>query len=86
MVLGRGREVPLSVQDKALSRHHAAFEIGPRGFRIVDLSSTNGIALNGTAVETTELGNGDRLTLGSHEYQYVVEEIVRTARVFDVSG
>ena len=76
-VFGRGGEADVVVPDEAMSREHFAIEAGPDGVRVTDLASTNGIKLNGKPVQSLELGHGDRIRAGAHEYQFVVEELER---------
>lgn len=71
--LGRDAQVDLVLEDASVSHQHAALELGPRGFRIRDLGSTNGIRVNGARVSSAELKHGDRFALGSLEFCYVVE-------------
>ena len=85
LVFGRGAEATISIDDEALSRRHAIFEVHGDGFRVTDLSSTNGVFVNGERVETVTLKHGDRLGLGSLKCKYVVDEIRKTPRVYDVS-
>jgi pSer/pThr/pTyr-binding forkhead associated (FHA) protein len=76
-VFGRGGEADVVVPDETMSREHFALEAGPDGVRLIDLGSTNGILLNGKPVKAFELGHGDRIRAGAHEYQFVVEELER---------
>ena len=76
-VFGRGGEADVVVPDEAMSREHFALEAGQYGVRVIDLASTNGILLNGKPVESLELGHGDRIRAGAHEYQFIVEELER---------
>jgi len=76
-VFGRGGEADVVVPDEVMSREHFAIEAGPDGVRVTDLASTNGIMLNGKPVASLELGHGDRIRAGVHEYQFVVEELER---------
>ncbi len=73
LTLGRDAKVDLVLDDASVSHQHAALELGPRGFRIRDLGSTNGIRLNGARVSSADLKHGDRFALGSVEFCYVVE-------------
>jgi pSer/pThr/pTyr-binding forkhead associated (FHA) protein len=85
LVLGRGDEATVRINNEALSRRHALLEVHGDGFRVTDLSSTNGVFVNGERVETAMLNHGDRLDLGSLKCKYVVDEIEKTPRVYDVS-
>ncbi len=85
LVLGRDAEATIRIEDEALSRRHALFEVHGDGFRVTDLSSTNGVFVNGERVEAAMLKHGDRLDLGSQKCKYVVEEIKRKPQVYVVS-
>jgi len=66
MVIGRSKESDIRVADANISRRHA--EIRKEGtFWIVDLDSTNGVAVNGRALKRAKLDDEDRITLGSSE-------------------
>jgi adenylate cyclase len=51
-----------------VSRRHAELRPGDDGWTVVDCGSTNGVAVNGRAVETAPLAAGDALRLGSVEF------------------
>ena len=72
--LGRGPGVELCFADEAMSRSHAAVEFANGGFRVRDLGSSNGTFLNGGDVQAGDLAHGDRLELGEHHFQFVLEE------------
>jgi len=73
VTLGRGPSVDLAFDDPAMSRQHAAVEYVDGQFRVRDLGSTNGILLNGKTVQVGEIDDGDRMVIGGHEFQLVVE-------------
>jgi len=73
VTLGRGPNVDLAFDDPAMSRQHASVEYVNEQFRVRDLGSTNGILLNGEPVQAGEIEEGDRMVIGSHEFQLVVE-------------
>jgi pSer/pThr/pTyr-binding forkhead associated (FHA) protein len=81
-VIGRGPGVDLAFDDDAMSRQHAALELGPRGFRIQDLGSTNGIAVNESETQVAELKHGDRFKMGEHSFQLVIEKRERPPRTY----
>lgn len=72
--LGRGPGVDLAFDDPTMSVQHAAIEFRTKGFELRDLDSTNGTRLNGGDVDTGELKHGDRIELGEHVFQFVLEE------------
>lgn len=84
VTLGRGPEVDIVVDDDSMSRQHVAFDCGAEGFRVRDLGSTNGMTVNGSRVAAADLKHGDRLQLGEHTFQYVIEERERVG-TYDLS-
>ncbi|MGI9059207.1 MAG: FhaA domain-containing protein [Ktedonobacteraceae bacterium] len=75
--IGRQLRNDIIVEDKRVSRDHAKIMYGPDGqFTIIDLSSTNGIAINGIAITRQGtirqqiLRHGDRFTIGSYEFYF----------------
>jgi pSer/pThr/pTyr-binding forkhead associated (FHA) protein len=66
MILGRSVEADVPVDDKLVSRTHAAIDFSQGFFHIVDLGSTNGTYLNGSRVDcAARISVGDELRLGS---------------------
>jgi len=86
MRIGRGPGVELAFADTTMSREHAAFEIMDDAIRVRDLGSTNGVQVNGAAVLQSELKHGDRISLGEHEFQLVLEARKRDPKAYDLSG
>ncbi|QKD84204.1 FHA domain-containing protein [Thermoleptolyngbya sichuanensis A183] len=72
--IGRdSRRVVLPIQDKRLSRCHAAIVYDEGGFRLVDLNSSNGSYLNGELIRhSVRLKDGDRIRLGSLTFSFFV--------------
>jgi hypothetical protein len=63
--LGRAADNELCFNNDSVSAHHAElYQHGDGAFTITDLSSTNGVWLNGKRVTTQSLRNGDVLELG----------------------
>jgi pSer/pThr/pTyr-binding forkhead associated (FHA) protein len=83
-VVGRGPGVDLALDDAAMSRQHASVERTAGGHRVRDLGSTNGVRVNGARVEVADLKHGDRVELGEHVLQYLVETRERSPRTFQV--
>ena len=86
IIVGRGPEVDLAFRDSAMSLEHAALERIGDGYRVRDLASSNGILVNGCETLAQELAHGDRLQLGGHVFQYLVEEKQRDPAVFEIHG
>lgn len=82
VTLGRGPGVDVAFDDASMSREHAALEFASEGFRVRDLGSMNGTLLNGGEVLAAELKNGDRVQLGEHVLQFVLEERPRLPRTY----
>jgi len=67
MVIGRSKDCDIRVADSNISRRHAEIRQEGSTFWIVDLDSTNGVAVNGRALKRAKLDDEDRITLGSTE-------------------
>jgi hypothetical protein len=69
LVIGRGSEADLRINDPGISRRHAQIRVNPadQGLQIdiVDLGSTNGIMVNGHKVQQAALREGARIEIGS---------------------
>jgi hypothetical protein len=69
LVIGRGSEADLRINDPGISRRHAQIRINAAGpqlqIDIVDLGSTNGIMVNGQRVQQAVLREGSRIEIGS---------------------
>ena len=63
-VIGRSRECDLVLDDPNVSRRHAELRREDGGWAVRDLSSTNGIKLNGRRSRGGQLSPGDEITLG----------------------
>ena len=64
-VIGRANECELKLDDPGVSRRHAEVRVNGLEAEIIDLGSTNGIRVNGNAVPSARLLDGDRIDLGS---------------------
>lgn len=70
--VGRGKSNELVLHDPSVSREHAelvATDDG-RGWRVRDLDSTNGVAVNGAKVTDQQLTLGDTITFGSCDVRF----------------
>lgn len=68
LVIGRGTDADVRINDPGISRRHAEIRVqtaGQEGIDIVDLGSTNGIIVNGQKVRQAPLGEGSRIEIGS---------------------
>ena len=69
LVIGRGSEADLRINDPGISRRHAQIRVNAAGpqlrIDIVELGSTNGIVVNGQKVQQAALQDGTRIEIGS---------------------
>ena len=61
IVIGRGQECDLRVDDSTCSHRHAKVEERDNTFTVTDLDSTNGMLVNGKRSKHSEVRYGDRL-------------------------
>jgi pSer/pThr/pTyr-binding forkhead associated (FHA) protein len=69
--LGRNARNDLVIDSIYASRRHAVIVVDPAFITIQDLGSQNGTLVNGDRVEAQALVNGDILSLGGWEMQFV---------------
>ena len=86
LTLGRGPGVDLAFADTAMSRQHAALEFSNEGFSIRDLGSTNGTRVNGSEIQGAELKHGDRIEIGDHAFQLVIEKRKQGPKTYVIEG
>lgn len=65
VTIGRLPDCEVVIADKGASRRHAQIRHEDGAYTLTDLGSTNGTRLNGQTVQTRELADGDRITIGS---------------------
>ena len=82
VTVGRGADNEIAIDDHAMSKEHAVFEFSDNCFRIRDLGSMNGTLLNGSEIRVAELKHGDRIQLGGHTFQLVLEKRRRRPRTY----
>jgi diguanylate cyclase (GGDEF)-like protein len=72
LVIGRGDDCNVRIQDHSVSRKHARIEPTPHGVYVTDLVSTNGTFINDLAIEGTVLiHDGDYLRIGNCIYRFL---------------
>lgn len=68
LVLGRSRSCDVVLEDPNASRRHAAVRPVAGGWQVEDLGSTNGVSVNGIAIDSARLlSSGDVISLGHTE-------------------
>ena len=71
VVLGRGAEAEIRINDHSVSRRHARIQPGADGYYAVDLQSTNGTFVNDVQVSMHRLKDGDYLRVGNCIYRFL---------------
>ena len=65
VVLGRGDDLDITLEEDGVSRRHARLIFTEEGIvNLQDLGSTNGTFVNGAPIDATVLREGDRIQLG----------------------
>jgi hypothetical protein len=70
VTIGRLPECDVVVKDKGASRRHAQIKLREGVATLTDLGSTNGTRLNGATIQSRELADGDRITIGTTVLEY----------------
>ncbi|GAB3919617.1 hypothetical protein GCM10011575_31050 [Microlunatus endophyticus] len=69
LVIGRGTDADLRINDPGISRRHAEIQVTNRGggldLEIIDLGSTNGVLVDGRRVQRAAIGEGSRIEIGN---------------------
>jgi pSer/pThr/pTyr-binding forkhead associated (FHA) protein len=64
--IGRSLAADVRFDDATVSRRHALLVCQADGVRVLDDRSLNGVYVNGSRVEWSPLGDGDRIAVGRH--------------------
>jgi two-component system cell cycle response regulator len=78
VVLGRGNDCDIRINDHSVSRRHARIQPGADGYYAVDLQSTNGTFINDVPASITKLKDGDYLRIGNCIYRFLMGGNVET--------
>ncbi len=73
-LIGRSRNCSIQLPHKTLSMYHAMIQFSEGRWSIVDLRSTNGTRVNGRKVRASALSYGDKILLGTAEFEFRAEE------------
>jgi hypothetical protein len=65
VTIGRLAECDVVLPDKGASRKHAQLRYRDGSWTLTDLGSTNGTRLNGQTIQSRELSDGDKVTIGT---------------------
>lgn len=72
IVIGRGTECTIRLDDKDVSRRHASLQPFGTDYYIMDMGSTNGTLVNDSPVEKKMLNHGDRISIGQQVLQFIL--------------
>jgi diguanylate cyclase (GGDEF)-like protein len=78
VVIGRGADCEIRIDDHSVSRRHARVQPGAEGFYAVDLQSTNGTFVNDIPALMHKLKDGDYLRVGNCIYRFLAGGNVET--------
>ncbi|PVG84087.1 DUF2662 domain-containing protein [Nocardioides gansuensis] len=67
LVVGRGTEADLRINDPGVSRRHVEFTVEGETVHVVDLGSTNGMAVDGAKTTRARLRDGSTVKIGHTE-------------------
>jgi FhaA, N-terminal domain/FHA domain len=70
LTIGRLSDSDIVVTDTGASRRHAQIRTVGGVSTLTDLGSTNGTKVNGRDVQSAELADGDRITVGATQIEY----------------
>jgi diguanylate cyclase (GGDEF)-like protein len=71
LIVGRGDQCDIRVNDHSVSRRHALVQASDGGWAVTDLGSTNGTFLNDVPVTTAVLKDGDYVRVGNCIYRFL---------------
>jgi diguanylate cyclase (GGDEF)-like protein len=71
VVIGRGSDSDIRINDHSVSRRHARIQPGADGYYAIDLQSTNGTFVNNTPASMYKLTDGDYLRVGNCIYRFL---------------
>ncbi len=84
LTIGRKETNDISIENLAVSGHHAKIDSEGDGFKLTDLQSKNGSFVNNEPVSTCWLKHGDSITIGKHHLIFAYgEDEERPDSVFD---
>jgi pSer/pThr/pTyr-binding forkhead associated (FHA) protein len=77
VIIGRGEEADVDLDDQGVSRKHAVIEVHSREQAYIsDLASQNGTWLNGMRIKMTRLIHGDKLRLGNTVLKFIAQDLL----------
>ncbi|MGA1791970.1 MAG: FHA domain-containing protein [bacterium] len=74
MVIGRGEEADIQLEDSRISRKHCKIALKDKNFVITDLQSANGTFVNGGKISEKALQNGDQIQIGNALFEFQMQQ------------
>lgn len=71
MLLGRGSDNTIVLENDSVSRRHCRIEKRGRSYSVVDLNSTNGTYVNDELISDYQLRRGDQLKVGDSIFKFL---------------
>jgi pSer/pThr/pTyr-binding forkhead associated (FHA) protein len=75
VTLGRHRGCDIVLDDRTVSRHHAAVHCHDDEFTLADAGSANGTCLNGRPVRLADLADGDEIAIGPFRLTFLLTRL-----------
>ena len=75
VVLGRGTESEIQLQDSEVSRRHAMLEIHGEDAVVSDLGSTNGTYVEGVRIQRANIRSNQEFSLGTTTLMFLVTDV-----------
>ena len=75
VVLGRGTESDVQLQDSEVSRRHAMIEIHLDEANVSDLGSTNGTYVDGVRIQRATIYSNQEFSLGTTTVMFIVTDV-----------
>jgi pSer/pThr/pTyr-binding forkhead associated (FHA) protein len=75
VIIGRSKKSDVPIRDTILSRKHCAIVATGDSYRVVDLKSSNGTFLNGSAIDKAELSYDDVIEIGNTVMVFMESEV-----------
>jgi len=75
VVLGRGVNCDIQLQDSEISRRHAMLEIKSDVATVIDLGSTNGTFVDGVRIHQKSIAAHEEFSLGTTTLMFIVTEV-----------
>ncbi len=79
LVIGRSSDCSVHILDDSASRQHCKIVMSEKSIMVMDLKSTNGTYVNGTAVAARHLKNGDIIQVGRSIFKFLVGDNIESA-------